>query len=392
MVNQKGITEQQQQATLPTVLLGLSILSGLAVGILLALHFPLSNFGFLIIAIPFFLALYVKKHRFLSVISFSLWVITFITAPMIYPTYFKEWGDFQLKVLVIPLIQFIMFGMGTTLSVGDFKRVLTMPQAVFIGILLQFTIMPLTGKFVAMTFTSNPEVAAGVILVGTSPCGVASNVINYLAGNNLALAVTLTATSTLLAPFLTPTLTKWLANTYVPVDFWEMMLSIFNMVLIPVGAGLIVNKLLRKMGEMHHKLLAVSNTIMKRLPGFSMLAICLSVSILTANAREQLLIGSIVFSIVFSVMVHNFLGLLLGYWSAKALRLKERDCRTIAVEVGMQNSGMAAGLALSVFKSSLAAAPGVVYSSWHNITGAILASWWSRRPPKNGDKVDSQNL
>ena len=106
-------------------------------------------------------------------------------------------------------------------------------------------------------------------------------------------------------------------------------------------------------------------------------------SILTANARDQLLIGTIVISVVLSVMVHNFLGLLFGYWTARLFRLKERECRTIAVEVGMQNSGMAAGLALSVFKSPLAAAPGVIYSSWHNITGAILASWWSRRPPKD---------
>jgi len=325
------------------------------------------------------LAIYVRCRPFLSVMSFSLWMIASVTAPMFYPAYFTSWGGFELSVMVIPLIQFIMFGMGTTMSINDFKRVLYMPHAVFIGIFLQFTIMPFVGKGVAMVFTSNPEVAAGIVLTGSSPGGVASNVITYLAGGNVALSVTMTACSTLIAPFMTPTMTKWLAGAYIEIDFWNMMFSIIKMVVIPVGTGLLFNKILIKMGEMHHSLLKVSNLIILSLPGFAMFAICFACAIMTAGAREQLLIGRIVISILVSVIAHNAIGLILGYSGARLFRLGERECRTIAIEVGLQNSGMAAGLALSVLKSQLAAVPGVVYSSWHNITGAVLASWWARK-------------
>ena len=336
--------------------------------------------GPFIITVPVSLALFVRGHKNLSVTGFSLWMISFVTAPMFYPGFFSSWNGFELSVLVIPLIRFIMFGMGTTLSVNDFKRVFTIPQAVLIGIVLQFTVMPFVGKGVAMLFTSNSEVAAGIVLTGSSPGGVASNVITFLANGNLALSVTMTACSTLLAPFMTPAMTKWLAGAYIEVDFWKMMISIFKMVIIPVGAGLIFNIFLDKMSRIHHNLKKVSTFILRILPGLSMFAIAFACAIMTANARDQLLIGTIVFSVIVSVIVHNFIGLLLGYWGARLFKLGERDCRTISIEVGLQNSGMAAGLALDVLKSELAAAPGVIYSSWHNITGALLASWWRNRP------------
>ncbi len=182
---------------------------------------------------------------------------------------------------------------------------------------------------------------------------------------------------------MTPTMTKWLAGAYIEVDFWKMMFSIIKMVIIPVSAGLLFNRILNTMGKIHHNLEKISVFIMKCLPGFAMFAIAFACVIMTANARDQLLIGRIVFSILISVIVHNFIGLLLGYWGAKLFRLGERECRTISIEVGLQNSGMAAGLAISVLKSELAAVPGVVYSSWHNMTGALLASWWSRKPVKD---------
>jgi bile acid:Na+ symporter, BASS family len=323
-----------------------------------------------------------RSARF-SGIAFSLWMAASVAAPMFYPAVFGVWFGFELKTFVIPLIMFIMFGMGTTLSIGDFKRVFLMPQAVLIGIVLQYTVMPFVGKFVAMTFARNyNEVAAGVILVGTAPGGVASNVINYLANSNVALSVTMTAFSTALSPFVTPALTKLLAGTYIDVKFWEMMAAMMKMVVLPVFGGITVNKILRTMREMHPALGLVSDAIFRALPGFAMFAICFSVTIMTAGARDQLLVGAIVIAILSSVIVHNALGLTLGYWGARLCRLDERSCRTIAVEVGMQNSGMAAGLALSVFKSPLAAVPGVVYSSWHNITGAMLASWWRKHPPE----------
>ncbi len=280
----------------------ISIVSLLISVILLALGYS-SSTGAFVVAIPVFLALFVRKHRILSVTAFTLWMIAFVTAPMFYPTYFQSWNGFKLRVLVIPLIQFIMFGMGTTLSPKDFKRVFTMPQAVLIGILLQFTIMPFIGKGVAMVFASHSEVAAGIVLTGSSPGGVASNVITYLAHGNVALSVTMTACSTLCAPFLTPALTKLLAGTYIEVHFWAMMLSILKMVIIPIGTGLLFNKLLEKLGALHHNFKVISLSILKSLPGFSMFAICFACAILTANAREQLLMGTIVFSIIASVVI-----------------------------------------------------------------------------------------
>ena len=366
----------------PAIFLLISFLSILISAILLSLGYG-TTAGVFVIAIPVSLALYVRKHKLFSVTAFTLWMIAFVTAPMFYPVFFQSWNGFQLSVLVIPLIRFIMFGMGTTLSPKDFKRVFTMPQAVLIGIILQFTIMPFVGKGIAMMFTRNAEVAAGIVLTGSSPGGVASNVITYLAHGNVALSVTMTACSTLCAPFLTPALTKLLAGAYIEVNFWEMMISILKMVIIPIGAGLLFNMLLEKLSAVNRHFKAISRIIMKSLPGFSMFAICFACAILTANAREQLLMGTIVISIISSVIVHNFLGLVLGYWGARLIGLGENECRTISIEVGLQNSGMAAGLALSVFKSELAAAPGVIYSSWHNMTGALLASWWSSKTPLN---------
>lgn len=359
-------------------LFGVSVVS-LIIAVVLMGTGKYSLAGPFAIAVPVFLALYVRRHPVLSATSFSLWMVASITAPMFFPGFFYSWNGFKLSMLVIPLIQFIMFGMGTTLSFDDFKRVFLMPQAVLIGVVLQYTIMPFVGKGVAMLFTSNSEIAAGIVLVGAAPGGVASNVITYLAACNVALSVTMTAFSTLIAPFMTPAMAKLLAGAYIEIEFWKMMLSIIKMVIIPIGGGLIVHKILTRMGELHAGLLSFSNLIMRSLPGFAMFAICFSCAIMTAGARGQLLIGKVVISIVAAVIAHNALGLFLGYWGARLFRLKEIDCRTIAIEVGMQNSGMAAGLALSVLKSQLASIPGVVYSSWHNITGAILASWWRRK-------------
>lgn len=329
---------------------------------------------------PSALAVAVRNHRLLSAAAFSLWMVAFITASMFFPSFFLSWGAIDLTKMVIPFIMFIMFCMGTTLSIGDFKRILFMPQAVIIGIMLQFTIMPFVGKFVAMTFTSNAEVAAGIVITGASPGGVASNVITYLANGNVALSVTMTAFSTLLAPFFTPLMTKWLAGAYVPVKFTAMMVSIVKMVIIPIGSGLIVHMFLERMGKIHPVYSRIYDIIMKVLPKLSMFVIAFACAIMAANARGKILMGGIVLSILSAVVVHNMLGLTLGYWGARLFRLKERECRTIAIEVGLQNSGMAAGLALSVLKSELAAIPGVIYSSWHNITGALLASWWRNRP------------
>jgi len=340
------------------------------------------------IALSTSLAMFCRNHRFLSVVSFSLWMITAVIAPLYYPTYFTHWGDIQLKQFIIPMIMTILFCMGTTLSIDDFKRVLTMPFTIVVGVALQYLIMPFVGKAVAMTFAPNPEIAAGIIITGTCPGGVASNVINYLAKANVCLSVTLTAVSTLVSPLFTPILTKFLAGAYVPVDFMKMTIEMIKMVILPVLGGIGVHAFLEKMSKVHSIYSSINDGIMKALPPFSMFIVAITCSLLTASARDRLLGEAIIGSVLIAVFFHNGFGLLLGYWCSKLFGFGEKECRTIAVEVGMQNGGMAAGLAISVFKSQLASIPGVVFSSWHNITGAVLASYWARKPIKEKHKAD----
>ncbi|HDY87842.1 MAG TPA: bile acid:sodium symporter family protein [bacterium] len=367
-------------SNLSSVFLSISFLSLFITAVLLVLGMG-GRVGLFVVTFFVSLALYVRQHRILSVITFSVWMSAFIAAPMFFPGLFMQWGPITLKTFLMPIIMSVMFCMGTTLSLDDFKRVFTMPHAVLLGVFLQYTIMPFVAKAVAM-FNSNSEVAAGIVLTGSSPGGVASNVITYLASGNVALSVTMTAFSTMFSPIMTPTMTKWLAGVYVPVDFWALMLTIFKMIIIPIGGGLISHTFLERMGKVHPIYSRIYDYIMIFLPKYSMFGICLACAIMTGNARDQLLVGPIVFSVVISVIIHNFFGLLLGYWCARATGLGERECRTVAIEVGLQNSGMAAVLAINVLKSELASIPGVVYSSWHNITGAILAGYWSHNKPK----------
>lgn len=314
--------------------------------------------------------------------AFTIWVAAFVAAAMFYPWAFRRWFGYELSGLIVPLIQIIMFGMGTQLTLGDFRRVLVLPKPVLIGIALQFSVMPLLGKAVAMLFANDPEVAAGMVLVGTAPGGVASNVMTYLAGGNVALSVTMTACSTLLAPFATPALTRLLAGEYVEVQFVAMMQSIFAMIIVPIAAGLVVNWVLVRSARAVPALAHMPDAIMRSLPAVSMIAICLIIAIITALSRDALLAGSFVLAIIAAAAVHNGGGYLLGYWGARAAGLTEVDSRTVALEVGLQNAGMASGLAISVLKSPMAALPPAVFGPWMNMTGAVLASWWASHPPE----------
>jgi BASS family bile acid:Na+ symporter len=290
---------------------------------------------------------------------------------MVWPHLFDRWGHFETKVLIVPLIQVIMFGMGTTLSVGDFTRVLRMPWPVFVGIFLQYLVMPFVGWTVARLFGFEPLIAAGVILVGSAPGGVASNVINYLAGANVPLSVTMTAFSTLVSPFLTPLMMKLLAGQYVPVSFWGMMVDILKMIVLPIAAGLVVNRLL------HGR----RGWLDRALPLVSMGGICLIITIITSLSRDKLL--SVGLALILAVAIHNAMGYLLGYWASRALGLSENDARTVAVEVGLQNAGMASGLAISVFNSSDTALAPAIFGPWMNASGSVLASYWRRHPPRS---------
>jgi BASS family bile acid:Na+ symporter len=340
-----------------------------------------------VIGIFVFLGLYAAGHGRLSGIAFTLWVGAAVSAAMFYPDAFRVWWGLELKVLIVPLIQIIMFGMGTQLMFTDFLRVFAMPKAVMIGIFLQFAVMPFVGKFLAMTFTSDPEIAAGMVLIGSCPGGVASNVMTYLAGGNVALSVTMTSCSTLIAPVMTPAMTKMLAGTYVEVKFVAMMISIIKMIIVPVAGGLLVNTLLGRLASTHPRMSLLSAAIMRGLPYVSMFSICFIIGIITSLSRDALLAGSFVAAIVVAVILHNFAGYLLGYWGARLFRMGEIDARTVAIEVGLQNGGMASGLAIEVLKSDLAALPPAVFGPWMNMSGAAVASWWARHVP--GDRPES---
>lgn len=301
--------------------------------------------------------------------GFTLSVIVAVALSMSWPHLFSRWGSFETKNLIVPLIQLIMFGMGTTLSLADFGRVLRMPWPVFVGIVLQFLVMPVVGWSVASAFGFEPVIAAGVVLVGACPGGVASNVITYLAGGNVPLSVTMTACSTLLSPLMTPLMMKLLAGQYVPVSFWGMMLDILKMILVPVALGLVVNRLL------HGR-----QALARVLPFVSMGGICLIIAIITSLSRDKLL--AVAPTLILAVAIHNAVGYLLGYGGARLLRLSERDARTVAIEVGLQNAGMASGLAITALKSTDAGLAPAIFGPWMNASGSVLASFWRRRPPR----------
>jgi len=300
--------------------------------------------------------------------GFTLSVVIAVVLAMIWPGLFSSWGSFQTKVLIVPLIQLIMFGMGTTLSLGDFTRVLKMPWPVLVGIVLQFGVMPFVGWSLATAFGFPPLIAAGVVLVGSCPGGVASNVITFLAGGNVALSVTMTACSTLMSPLMTPLMMKLLAGQFVPVDFWQMMISIVKMILLPIALGLIVNRLLHGRAQW----------IKKSLPFVSMAGIAIIIAIITSLNRDTLL--DVALALIVVVAVHNAVGYLLGYWGARLVRLGEREARTVAIEVGLQNGGMATGLAMDVLKSAQAGLAPAIFGPWMNASGSVLASYWRRRP------------
>lgn len=383
-------------------------------------------------------ACYCLRHPVLKTFAFTVWVAVFVAVAMYYPPAFGVWFGFDLQYLIVPLIQIIMFGMGTTLSLEDFKRVLVMPYPVFIGVLLQYGVMPAAGFGIALLFQFEPEIAAGIILIGSCSGGVASNLMAYLAGGNVALSVTMTACSTMLSPVLTPFLMERLAGRFVLIDFYEMMLSILNMIIVPIVAGIIANKILYSKADRLNRikeLLAISigsivvagiillmdaqwfgalralqnglciglvligviallklfvnlllkvtdNWMDKVLPVISMFGICYIIGIIVSRSADELLVVGML--LICASILHNFIGYVTGYWCTKSIRLEERTCRTVAFEVGMQNGGMATGLAMTVLKSAGAALAPAIFGVWMNISGSLLANWWRRKSVLSG--------
>lgn len=320
--------------------------------------------------ILFFVALAIGIRRFPSFRGYSYTVTIFaaVATALYYPDYFVEVGDFRFAVLITPLIQLIMFGMGTSMGIKDFVGVVKNPRGVGIGVISHYMIMPLVGFGLASVSGLSSEIAAGIILIGCSPGGMASNVISYLAKANLALSITITAISTLLAPLVTPVLMKFLAGAFIEIDVLDMMWDIGKMVILPIGAGILFNKLF------HGKMKWLDDAM----PVVSMFGIAFIIVIITAAGRNDLLdIGGL---LILIVLTHNLAGYVLGYWTGRLFRMDERDCRTIAIEVGMQNGGLASGLAKEMGKMATVGLAPAIFSSLMNITGSLLASYWRRKP------------
>ena len=266
-----------------------------------------------------------------------------------------------------PMLGVIMFGMGLTLSPKDFKIVLSRPKDILIGCLAQFTIMPLLAWLLTLAFSLPKELALGVILVGCCPGGTASNVITYLAKGDLALSVGMTACSTLLAPIVTPLLVWLMAGTMVNVDTLGMLLSIVYVVIAPIIVGLLCQHFLPKL----------TKAVTPYLPAFSSLAIAITVGIVVSHNADRLMLGGMI--VILVVILHNLLGLSLGFTIGRLLRLEKPKCVALSIEVGMQNSGLASSLANMHFAAyPLATVPGAIFSVWHNISGALAAKLFQR--------------
>ena len=293
--------------------------------------------------------------------TFAVWVILFAVLGFFLPDTFK-----QIVPFIVTLLSIIMFGMGLTLSVDDFREVVKRPVDVGIGVFCQFLIMPLLAVLLTQIIPMSPEVAAGVILVGCCPGGTSSNVMTYLSKGDVALSVACTSVTTLAAPLVTPFLVWLFASQFLPVDGWAMFLSIVKVVLMPLALGAVLQRLLP----------GVVKAAVPALPLISVIGIVLIVSAVVGASKGAIVqSGLMIFAVV---VLHNGLGYLLGYFAARASGMSLAKRKAIAIEVGMQNSGLGAALATAYF-SPLAAVPSAIFSVWHNISGALLANWFSGR-------------
>ncbi|MEU5835495.1 bile acid:sodium symporter family protein [Streptomyces diacarni] len=305
-----------------------------------------------------------EKDSRIAVLLFPVLILLGGLCGMLVPQAFVGFSGW-----INPLLMVIMFCMGLTLTLPDFALVFKNPLPVLGGVAAQFILMPSMGWLVATLLQLEPALAAGLILVGCAPGGTASNVVSYLARGNVALSVAMTSASTLLAPLLTPALALWLAGQYMPVDAGSMAVSVIKIVLIPVVLGIVLrmlfNQFVAKIGGV--------------LPWLSVLAITFVVTVIVAGSAQTILTAGLL--VLVAVILHNALGLALGYAMGVLLRVPEASRRTIAIEVGMQNSGLAGGLAKQYF-SPEAALPGAVFSVWHNLSGALIAAYWRRKDAK----------
>lgn len=291
---------------------------------------------------------------------------------------FMPWTFTWAAGYVTYLLGIVMFGMGMTLRFEDFRLVFQRPKDVLVGALAQFTIMPGLAWLLATIFQLPPELAVGVILVGTCPGGTSSNVMTYLARGDVPLSVSMTMTTTILAPVVTPLLTWWLAGAWIEISLAAMMISIVQVVVVPIVLGIVINKLF---GDFVRKAI-------KLLPLISVIAIVLIVGgVVSVSAKQIMETGLLIMAVV---MLHNLLGYALGFTVAKVLRMNLAKSKAISIEVGMQNSGLASSLALMHFGAA-AAIPGAIFSVWHNISGSLAANYLSSKMDK-AEKNKSSEL
>jgi bile acid:Na+ symporter, BASS family len=391
--------------------------------------------GPLFIAFFIVLAVAVRGWRPVRGLSYTICIFAAVTAAMFRPDYFISIGDFKLKTLIVPLLQVIMFGMGSQMMFSDFTGVIKMPKGVIIGVSAHYLIMPLVGFGIAQLFDFPPEIKAGIILIGCVPSGLASNVMSYISGANLALAVTIGAISTLLSPLLTPLLMKRLGGQYIEVKFWDMMLDILNMIILPIVAGFVFNLFSARRDPKRSKtmelaiflvVILLTNLVYMKsknanatqfweafakslcwfyflpmlggvslryflqdnpqlmgriLSLISMSGIAIIITIITAAGRDSLLtVGAL---LMLTSLMHNLAGYTLGYSVSWLCGMPERDRRTVAFEVGMQNGGLASGLALNMGKIATVGLAPAIFGPLMNVTGSALASYWRNRPPKD---------
>lgn len=419
-------------------ILGLAIVL-IVVSVAIILFGNIADAGIPMLASLLILALLGYINPTLKKMSFTFWVFTFLVAAMYFPFLFTDWG-FNTKILVIPMLQLIMFGMGTKLSVKDFKKELSKPKGIITGSLMAFGIMPVLGVLVVKLFNFPPEIAVGVILIGCCPGGASSNVMAFLANGNVALSVSVTTFTTLLTPFVTPALMKLLANEMIDISFIKMMLSSFNLIIVPIAAGLICNTILYGKSDWLKNdrnilTIAISTGVLailiiqvafpnsfavlkpglilgfaltslvsftklivkyvngpenwmdKILPSVSMFSIILFVTIVVALNRDKLLVVGLM--LVLAAAIHNTLGFILGYWGSRLVGLSKRDSRTLSIEVALKNGGLGMGLALEALGNANAALAPIVFGKWMNISGSALANYWRDKPTGEADDIDN---
>lgn len=389
-------------------------------------------FGFSSIAIG------VGHLKVLSGYQYTFWIITAVCAGLLYPDFFLHVGSFDMrnKWLILIIIQMVMFGMGTQMSIEDFTGIRKSGKGVLIGLLGHFTIMPIMGFIIAKTFGFEAEIAAGIILIGSCSSGLASNVMTYIAKGNLVLSVTVTAMSTLAAPIMTPFLMKIFAGTLVEVHFFNMMMEIIKIVLVPLAAAM-VHDILKTygpvakrriyvltaistiwlgsiiflghafpiaedttashileiinftcgafiVGVLYHWLYKAYPKIDAIMPYFSMFGIIYFTLVTTAAGRDNLI--QIGFLLFLASVLHNGAGYFFGYWLSRLSGLDKKSSQTIAFEVGLQNGGMASGLAGSMGKLATLGLASAVFSPWMNVSGSLLANYWL----KKGDEEEAE--